>query len=69
MASIEATQSPAPVVKNLLVKLSARAALIPRWSTSLFFWKEVGEQGKLETRVEAWPKFPGYLKHGRESRP
>ncbi|CAE7243914.1 unnamed protein product [Symbiodinium sp. CCMP2592] len=67
MAAIEATQSQARVVKNLLVKWSARAALIPSWSRS--FWKEVGEQGKFEYRVEALLKSFGYLGNGSGTPP
>ncbi|CAE7317915.1 unnamed protein product [Symbiodinium sp. CCMP2592] len=67
VAAIEATQSQARVVKNLLVKWSARAALIPSWSRS--FWKEVGEQGKLENRVEALLKFFRYLGNGSGTPP
>ncbi|OLP95779.1 hypothetical protein AK812_SmicGene22019 [Symbiodinium microadriaticum] len=67
MAAIEATQSQARIVKNLLVKWSARAALIPSWSRS--FWKEVGEQGKFESRVETLLKSFGYLGNGSGTPP
>ena len=67
LAAIEATQSRARVVKNLLVKWSARAALIPSWSRN--FWKEVGEQGKFEYRVEALLKSFGYLGNGSGTPP
>ena len=67
LAAIEASQSQARVVKNLLVKWSARSALIPSWSRS--FWKEVGEQGKFESRVEVLLKSFGYLGHGSGTPP
>ena len=66
MATIEATQSQAKLVKGLLlfffcllVKWAARSALIPSWSRN--FWKEVGDIGKLESRVEALLRTFGKL--------
>ena len=67
MATIEATQSQAKLVKGLLVKWAARSALIPSWSRN--FWKEVGDIGKLESRVEALLRTFGYLGAGSGTPP
>ena len=65
--AIETAQTQAKAVKELLVKWSARAALVPGWSRS--FWTGVGDLGKPEPRVDALLKTHGYFGQGAGTPP